>query len=419
METRSPFLRRVRNAWNAFRDRNPLDDFSYSIGSSYSMPYHRTTLSSGTEQSIVASVYNRVALDVAQLNIKHVRVDKNGNFLNEINSGLNNCLTLSANLDQTGRQFIQDVVISMFDEGTVAIVPVDTDKSITNNNTFDVLSVRTGLIKEWFPGHVRVQVYNDRLGTKEELILPKISVAIIENPLYSVMNEPNSTLKRLINKLNLLDAIDEQSGSGKLDLIIQLPYVIKSEARRKMAEDRLAALEQQLKDSKHGVAYADGTEKVVQLNRPAENNLMSQIEYLTSMLYSQLGMSDAIFSGTASPEEYVQYYNRTIEPVATAIAGEMKRKFLTPTAITQGQSISHFRNPFAMITAGDLANLSDKLTRNEILTSNEVRAIIGMEPSDDPGANELRNKNITAPTEKPGPTQEAPTDLDENSNEGE
>lgn len=400
--TTAPFMQRIRNAWNAFLDRDRRDNlYSYDIGTGYSIPYHRTALSSSTEQSIISSIYNRVALDVAQLNMKHVRVDENGNFLNEMDTGLNRCLTMSANVDQTGRDFIQDVVISMFDEGAVAIVPVDTTQNIRNSNTFDVLSMRTGLIKEWYPGHVVIQVYNDRTGNKEELILPKISVGIVINPLYAVMNEPNSTLKRLIAKLNLLDAIDEQSGSGKLDLIIQLPYVIKNEKRQAMAEERLANLEAQLKDSKHGVAYADGTEKIIQLNRPAENNLMGQIEYLTSMLYSQLGMSDAIFAGTASEEEYASYYNRTIEPVISAITGELKRKFLTPTAITQGQSISHFRSPFSLMTATGLAELADKLTRNEILTSNEFRSIIGFKPSDDPGANELRNKNINVPDQKP------------------
>jgi len=397
-QTITPFFTRFRNAWNAFIDRDPKDDWAYNIGSAYSIPYHRSTMSMGTEQSIVSAVYNRCAIDVSQLGMRHVRVDKNGKYLDDIDSSLNKCLTTSANIDQTGRSFIQDVVISMFDEGMVAIVPVDTTQDI-NSSSFDVLSLRTGKIKEWFPRHVRVEVYDDRTGMKKDLVLPKASIGIVENPLYAVMNEPNSTLKRLVAKLNLLDAIDEQSGSGRLDLIIQVPYAIKSEQRKKIAEERLAALETQLKDSKHGIAYADGTERIVQLNRPAENNLMAQIEFLTSMLYSQLGMSDAIFSGTASPEEFLNYYNRTVEPVTVAIASEMKRKFLTPTAITQGQSISHFRDPFSLVTADQLAELADKLTRNEILSSNEVRSIIGLRPSEDPKADELRNKNLNVPDE--------------------
>jgi len=391
---------RINNAWNAFLDRNERDEYTWTVGSSYGFPYHRPTLSMGNEQSIISAVYNRCAIDVSQLSIKHVRTGKNGNFVSDIDSGLNRCLTLSANLDQGGRAFMQDVVISMFDEGVVAIVPVDTTVDINDTMSFDILSLRTGRIIEWFPQKVRVELYNDRTGMKERIILPKDRIAIVENPLYAVMNEPNSTLKRLVNKLNLLDAIDEQSGSGRLDLIIQLPYVIKSDQRREMAEKRLAALEAQLKDSKHGVAYADGTEKVIQLNRPAENNLMGQIEFLTSMLYSQLGMSDAIFSGTASPEEFLNYYNRTVEPIAGAIAQEIKRKFLTPTAIAQGQSIIHYRNPLGLMTATELAEIADKFTRNEILSSNEVRALIGLEPSSQPGADELRNKNLNVPDEK-------------------
>lgn len=407
---------RVANAWNAFISRD--DDFEayWDFGHSSSFPYHRTTLSTGNEQSVINAVMNRCAIDVSQLSIKHVRLDHNGHFVDEIDSGLNRCLTLSANIDQSGRAFLRDVVISMLDEGAIAIVPVDTTVSIEDSMSFDVLSLRVGRIVEWFPLHVRVELYNDRSGMKEEIILPKDRVGIIENPLYSVMNEPNSTLKRLVNKLNLLDAIDEQSGSGRLDVIIQLPYVIKSEQRRKLAEERLAALEAQLKDSKHGVAYADGTEKIIQLNRPAENNLMTQIEYLTSMLYSQLGMSDAIFSGTASPEEFLNYYNRTVEPIAAEIAQELKRKFLTPTAITQGHSISHYRNPLGFITAAELAELSDKLTRNEILSSNEVRAIIGFRPSEDPGADELRNKNLSVPSDLQKP-EEKPSDEEEEDKE--
>lgn len=396
---RMRLLPRVRRAWNAFRGNDPFKTQWSDVGVTHAFPYHRTALSTGTEQSIVSAVYTRVALDVAHSGMRHVRMEDRS-YVDDVQSGLNRCLTLSANIDQPGIAFLQDVVMSMFDEGVIAIVPVDTSVDITKGGSVDILSLRTGMIKEWAPTNVLVEVYNDRTGDKEEIRLPKSSVGIVENPLYAVMNEPNSTLKRLIAKLNLLDAIDEASGSGKLDLIIQLPYLIKSEARRKQAEDRLAALESQLQDSKHGVAYADGTEKIIQLNRPAENNLMGQIEFLTSMLYSQLGMSEAIFSGTASPEEYLNYYNRTVEPIATAIAVEMKRKFLTQTAISQGQSIEHFRDPFSLVTATDLAELSDKLTRNEILTGNEVRAIIGLKPSSDPGADELRNKNLNVPQEE-------------------
>ena len=392
--------RRISKAWNTFLNRDDSIDYDWQIGPSYSFPYHRSTISTGTEQSVISAVYNRCAIDVAQLAIKHVRLDEKGKYLRDVDSGLNRCLTLSANLDQGARAFVQDIVFSLFDEGAVAIVPIDTTIDMEQNASFDILTMRTGKVVEWFPDRVRVEVYNDRSGQKEQILMMKNKVAIIENPLYAVMNEPNSTLKRLVNKLNLLDAIDEQSGSGKLDIIIQLPYVIKSEQRRKMAEERLAALEAQLKDSKHGVAYADGTEKIIQLNRPAENNLMAQIEYLTSMLYSQLGMSDAIFSGTASAEEFLNYYNRTVEPVVVAITQELKRKFLTQTAISQGQSIQHFRNPLGLLTATELAELADKLTRNEIVTSNELRAVIGLEPSDDPGANELRNKNLNVPDEK-------------------
>ena len=390
-------ITRLRSAYNAFRDRKPKDDYDNSIGSSYNYPRHRNALTMGNERSIISAVYNRCALDISMIALKHVRVDSNDNYLETISSGLNRCLTLSANLDQSGAAFIQDVVMSLFDEGTVAIVPVDTTVNVNETGSFDILSLRTGKVKEWYPRHVRVQVYNDIVGEKEEILLLKERVAIVENPLYAVMNEPNSTLKRLVSKLNLLDAIDEQSGSGKLDLIIQLPYVIKSEARRKQAEDRLEAIESQLKDSKHGIAYTDGTEKVIQLNRPAENNLLAQIEYLTSMLYSQLGMSDEIFDGTADQAMLLNYYNRTIDPVVTAIAKELKRKFLTQTAITQGQSIEHFRNPFSLVTAGDLAELADKFTRNEILTGNEFRAVIGYTPSKDPKADELRNKNLNVP----------------------
>lgn len=392
-------LTRFRSAWNAFKDQEDYPKYIQNVGPGYGRPRHRTTISPGTEGSIVNSVYSRAAIDISMIAIRHVRVDKNENFIGRISSGLDRCLSLEANIDQTGFAFLQDVVMSMFDEGVVGIVPVDTSLNMMETGSFDILSLRTGKILEWFPKHVRMRVYNDNTGEKEEIILPKSRVAIVENPLYSVMNEPNSTLQRLITKLNLLDAIDKQSGSGKLDLIIQLPYVIKSEARRIQAEQRLAALEEQLKDSQYGIAYADGTEKVIQLNRPAENNLMNQIEFLTSMLYSQLGMSDKIIAGTASEEEMLNYQTRTVEPVIKALCFEMKRKFLTPTALTQGQSITYFKNPFGLVTAANLAELADKFTRNEIVTGNEFRAVLGMLPSDDPGANELRNKNLNVPVD--------------------
>lgn len=396
----TPFMTRVKNAWNAFRDPKTSGYIDYDIGAGYSTPYHRYQPSVTTEKSIVSPAYNRAAIDVSQLLMRNIRVDENGNFLDEIESGLNRCLKTSANIDQSSSAFIQDVVFSMFDEGAVAIVPVDTTQRPINNNTYDILTIRTGRIVTYYPRHVLLDVYNDQLGVRQNVVMPKSKVAIVYNPLYEVMNQPNSTVKRLINKLNLLDAIDNQSGSGKLDLIIQVPYMVKGETRQKQAQERLKRLEDQLKDSKHGIAYADGTEKVIQLNRPAENNLMEQIEYLTRMLYSQLGLSEGIFDGTASQEEWLNYYNRTIEPVASSISDELKRKFLSPTAISQGQSIQHYRNPFSMITATDLSELADKLTRNEILSSNEFRAIIGYRPSKDPGADELRNKNLNVPDEK-------------------
>jgi len=381
------------SAWNAFR--NPEERFIlYDAGIVSSRPNHRTSLTSGTEQSIVLSVYNRCAIDIAMVPLRHVRVDENDNFQSTVSSGLNRCLTLSANLDQNSFNFMTDIVMSLFDEGIVAVVPVDTSVDINNSSTFDILSLRTGKIIEWAPRHIRVNLYNDNIGQKEDLVLPKDKVAIIENPLFSVMNETNSTLQRLKLKLNLLDAIDKQSGSGKLDLIMQLPFTIKSQARQEAAEKRLAALEAQLTDSKYGVGYVDATEKVIQLNRPAENNLLGQIEYLTRMLYGQLGLSEAIFTGTANEEELLNYYNRTVEPVITAIALEFKRKFLTQTAISQGQTIKHFRNPFGLVTAAAMAELVDKFSRNEVLTGNELRGVIGYVPSKDPNADQLRNKNI-------------------------
>jgi hypothetical protein len=341
-------------------------------------------------------MYNRIAIDVAAVSIQHVRVDQNGSYMETIESSLNTVLNLDANLDQTGRAFLQDVVMSMFDEGCVAIVPTDTSIDPSKSDSYIIETVRVGKIIEWFPEHVRVRLYNEKKGVKEDILVLKKTTAIVENPLYAVMNEPNSTLQRLIRKLNLLDSIDEQSGSGKLDLIIQLPYVIKSEARRQQAENRRKDIEEQLSGSKYGIAYTDGTEHITQLNRPAENNLMAQIQYLTSMLYSQLGLTTSVFDGTAEEKEMLNYYNRTIEPILEAIVTEMKRKFLTKTARTQRQSIMWFRNPLKLAPVIELANIFDKFSRNEILTSNELRAIIGYKPSTDSRADELRNKNLNA-----------------------
>lgn len=390
---------RLQHAWNAFLNRDPTPDYRDGGMASYHRP-DRMRFSRGNERSIVTSVYNRIALDTASIDIFHARLDENGRYTEEIKSGLNECLTLSANIDQTGKAFLQDVVMSMMDEGAVAIVPVDTSIDPSVSGSFDIHSLRTARIVEWYPAFVKVELYNDKTGLKEQITLPKNSVAIIENPLYAVINEPNSTMQRLIRKLNILDVIDEQSGSGKLDLIIQLPYVIKSEARRQQAETRRKDIEMQLAGSKYGVAYTDGTEKITQLNRPVENNLMKQIEYLTNMLYSQLGITQSILDGSANEKTMLNYYNRTIEPIITAIVDEMKRKFLTKTARTQGQSIVYFRNPFKLVPVTEIAEISDKLTRNEIASSNEIRQIIGWKPSDDPAADELRNKNLNQSTEE-------------------
>jgi hypothetical protein len=353
------------------------------------------------------------------MSIQHVRLDQNGRYIETINSSLNDALTLAANADQTGRAFIQDVVMSMFDEGCVAIVPVETTLNPSVSGSYDIQSLRTGQILEWFPSEVRVRVYNERTGRKEDITLPKSMVAIIENPLYAVMNEPNSTLKRLITKLNLLDAIDQQSGSGKLDLIIQLPYVIKTEARRKEAEKRRQDIEGQLAGSKYGIAYTDGTEKVTQLNRPADNNLMTQITYLTSMLYGQLGMTESIFDGTADEKTMLNYYNRTIEPILSSITDGMRWKFLTKTARTQNQTIAAYRDPFRLVPVNDLAEIADKFTRNEILTSNEIRSVIGMKASKDPRADELRNKNLNANDEPVDEkTSPKPVDKDDKQTRG-
>ena len=408
---------RLRHAWNTFLSRDPLS-YRYSFGPSYSYRPDRPIFSRGNERSIVTSVYNRIALDVSSMTIQHVRLDENDRFKEVIESGLNNCLNLEANIDQTGRAFVQDIVMSMLDEGCVAIVPVDTTFNPKETGSFDISTMRTGKILEWYPQHVKVRVYNDRKGEKEDILVPKSTVAIVENPFYSVMNEPNSTMQRLIRKLNLLDAIDEQSGSGKLNLIIQLPYVIKTAARRQQAEERRKDIEEQLSGSKYGVAYTDGTEHVVQLNRPVDNNLMSQIEYLTSMLYSQLGLTQGIMDGSADEKTMQNYYTRTIEPILSTIVDEMKRKFLTKTARSQKQSILFFRDPFKLVPVGEIAEISDKMTRNEIMTSNEIRQKIGMKPSTDPKADELRNSNLSAPAENTPQSQPTTTPKEDNVQNG-
>lgn len=400
------FGSRLKHAWNAFTGNVQMN--YRDLGMSYSYRADRPRMSRGNERSIVTSVYNRIALDVAALNVQHVRLDENGRFLSVIDDGLNNCLTLEANVDQTARSFVQDVVISMFDEGSVAIVPVDTTTDPNVSGSYDIQSLRVGQILDWYPQYIRARVYNEQTGRKEDIVVPKSAVAIIENPLYAVINEPNSTMQRLIRKLNLLDVIDEQSGSGKLDLIIQLPYVIKTEARRRQAENRRKDIENQLSGSKYGIAYTDGTEHITQLNRSVNNNLMSQIEYLTSMLYSQLGITQSILDGTADEKTMLNYNNRTIEPIISAIVDEMKRKFLTKTARSQHQSISFFRDPFKLVPVNDIAEIADKFTRNEIMTSNEIRQVVGMKPSEDPRADELRNKNLSAPSGSDQQSEEMP-----------
>lgn len=387
---------RAKRAWNVFTNRDPTD-YYHDYGVSYSYRPDRVRFTRGNERSIVTSVFNRIAIDAANIDIIHAQLDKNGRFESMRSGHLSNCLDLEANIDQSARAFRQDIYMTMMDKGCVAIVPVDATEDPEETGAYDIVTMRTGEILEWRARHVKVRVYNDRTGQKEDRIVPKDIVSIVENPLYAVMNERNSTMQRLIRKLNLLDVIDEQSGSGKLDLIIQLPYVIKTEARRQQAENRRKDIEMQLAGSKYGIAYTDGTERITQLNRPAENNLMSQIEYLTSMLYSQLGITQGVMDGTADEKTMLNYYNRTIEPMVSAVVDEMKRKFLTKTARSQNQSILFFRDPFGLVPVNDIAEIADKFTRNEIMTSNEIRQIIGMKPASDPGADELRNKNLSAP----------------------
>ena len=392
---------RFQKAWNAFFNRDRTEDYAYQeYGMQTYIRPDRPRFSLGNERTIITAIFNRIALDTASANINHVRVDDEGKFLEIIDSDLNSCFNLEANIDQTGRSFVQDIVMSMMDEGVVAIVPVDTKGDPFLTTSYDIETMRTGKIIGWFPQHVKVNVYNDRNGQKEDLILPKSMVGIVENPLYAVVNEPNSVLQRLLKKLNLLDFIDEQNSSTKLNMIIQLPYTIKTDLRQKQAEQRRKAVEDQLVDSKYGIAYIDGTEKITQLNRPLENNLMGQIEYLTSMLYSQLGINEDILNGTADEKAMTNYYTRTIEPIISAIADEVKRKFLTKTARTQGQSIMFFRDPFKLVPVTEVATIADSFTRNEILTSNEIRQIIGRKPSKDPNADQLRNKNLNQSSEE-------------------
>ena len=400
-EGKMPTLRkRIKNAWNVFTSRDPTEQpVFHDYGISYGYRPDRIRLTRGNERSIVNAVYNRIAIDVASIDVKHVKTDENDVFIEEIGSFLNDVLQSEANIDQTGRNLMIDAVISLLDEGVIAIVPVDIDED-EETDSFDVLSLRVAKIIQWYPEHVKVRVYNEKTGYKQEIVINKRSVCVVENPFYSVMNEPNSTLQRLIRKLNLLDAIDEQTGSGKLDIIIQLPYVIKTEARKKQAEDRRKDIEAQLAGSKYGIAYTDGTERITQLNRPAENNLLTQIEYLTSMLYSQLGITEEVLNGTADEKTMLNYYNRTIEPIMSAIVDEMKRKLLTWNARKEGQSIKFFRNPFKLVPVTEMAEIADKFGRNEILTPNEIRGIVGFKPSDDPQANELRNRNISQSNEE-------------------
>ena len=402
------FVDRLQHAWNVFTNKDELMSDYKNVSMAYSYRPDRPRLTRGNERSIVTSVFNRISTDASSINIRHIKLDENGRYIETVNSKLNRCLNLEANIDQTGRAFLQDTIMSMLDEGCVAMVPIETTFNPKVTDSYDIVSMRTGKIVQWAPADVKVNIYNERTGRREDIWVPKKTVSIIENPFYAVMNEPNSTMQRLIRKLNLLDAIDEQSSSGKLDLIIQLPYVIKTEARKQQAENRRKDIEEQLSGSKYGIAYTDGTERITQLNRPVENNLMKQIEYLTAMLYSQLGITQTILDGTADDKTMLNYYNRTIEPILSAIVDEMKRKFLTKTARSQKQSISYFRDPFKLVPVNDLAEIADKFTRNEIMSSNEIRQIVGMKPSSDPKADELRNKNLSEPTKKEDTTQEAP-----------
>ena len=412
------FRDRLKHAWDVLTNKD-LYRYRGDLGPSYSYRPDRTYRYRVTEQSIVTAVYNRIALDVSQMKFQHVKVDDEGRYMETLDSKLNDCLTLEANIDQTSRDFIQDVVMSMFDEGTVAIMPTETNvKNILETGSFDIFSMRTAKVKEWYPRHVRLEVYDDRTGRHIEVIMPKDKVAIIQNPFYSVMNEPNSIVSRLNRKFRLLDIVDEYSSSGKLDLIIQLPYVVKSETRKNQAEERRALIEKQLANSKYGIAYIDGTEHITQLNRAVENNFLKQIEYLVNLFYSQLGITQEIMNGTASEEVMLNYNTRVIEVVTTAIVDNMKRTFLTKTARSQGQSIMFFNDPFKLVSVKDLSELADKLTRNEIASSNEIRQIIGMKPSKDPSADELRNKNLSQPKENTQPSATVKAEIPDESDSG-
>ena len=391
---------RLKHAWNAFTNKDPTyEQYQPGESSSITRP-DRPRLTRGNERSILNSICNRISMDVAAIGINHVKLDENDRFNSIIKSSLNDCLTLDANIDQTGRAFVQDAVLTLLDEGCIAIVPIDTTIDPTKSGSYEIKTMRVGRIVDWYPTKVKVNLYNERTGHRQEIFCQKSSIAIVESPLYAVMNDRNSTFQRLVRKLNLLDVVDEQSGSGKLDLIIQLPYIIKTPARKQQAENRRKEIEDQLANSKYGIAYADGTERITQLNRSVENNLLKKVEYLTNMLYSQLGISQAVMDGTADEKQMLNYNNRTIEPIISAIVDEMKRKFLTKTARSQGQSIMFFRDPFKLVPVEQIAEIADKFTRNEIMTSNEFRQVVGMRPSDDPKADELRNSNISETKEE-------------------
>lgn len=405
------FVDRLKHGFNAFMNRDPTQYYQTDLGTGRSYRADRTFFTRGTERSIVTSVYNRIALDIAAVDIMHVQLDENGRFLHEIESGLNNCLTVEANIDQSAFAFKMDIAMSMLDEGNIAVCPIDTDTDDLDPEKSEILTMRTGRVVDWYPRHVKVNVYNDRTGEREDLIFEKTEVSLLESPLYAVINQPNSTMQRLIRKLNMLDAVDEQSSSGKLDIIIQLPYVVKSPMRKEQAAKRIADLEDQLRNHKYGIAYTDGTEKITQLNRPVENNLMKQVECLTSMLYGQLGITQSILDGTADEQTMLNYFNRSVEPFLMVISGEMKRTHLSREARKRHESIWYFRDPFKLLTMEKLAQIGDTMTRNEILSSNEMRQILGRKPSSDPAADELRNKNLNpAPSQTPGAETQKETD---------
>lgn len=406
-------VNRLQHAWNAFSNKDPTK-YSYEIGGGYSYRQDKIHLTRGSERSIINSIRNRIALDASSITITHARLDKDRRYSDDIDSDLNSCLNLSANIDQTGRAFLQDAYQSMLEDGTVALVPVDTDWDPVDFNSYRIFSMRTGRIIEWYPKHIKASVYNEITGNREDIILPKSAVSIVENPFYSVMNEPNSILQRIIRKLSILDVIDEQTGSGKMNIIIQLPYIAKTPMKQQQAEERRSSLESQLANSKYGVGYVDGSEKIIQLNRSVENNIMSQIEYLMNMLYGQLGITQGILDGTADEQTMINFRNRTIEPIVASVADEMKRKFLTKTARSQGQSIMYFSNPFKLTSVSNIAEIADKFTRNEIMTSNEFRQVVGMKPSKDPRADELRNKNLSEPKENQNRVVEVNKEENEN-----